>query len=443
MTALYLISIIIFAFATKIKWIIPAIILHEFLLIGLTTWNILPNLILHGYDVMILCLFLRLLNFKYEEKNSLSKIILLICIYSLLTMLVFATPIDAFLMGARILIIPLLLVYIFTTIRITSKLFKLLVKWMIYIGILESVISFGQFLYFGGTGDWAGGSLGSGGTNQLMLFQISLIAYILDRSLFDKNLNLPKVFLILILSIPIVVGSSKLGIILLPLIFLLFTTKYQLNFKFNLQAIVMLGLMAYLSFYIFNGLISERDKEVLFDQEQMSTYNDAGVIDEGRSISRGSIVPITIDFLQRNENIYTGVGLGNLYYSETVSGNRINSTNRYMATRSGFVKVFGELGLIGFLLYLLFYWKLWKSAVPDKFVKKTNVSYFCFATILILQFLANTFYSGTYFKGAPNVFLLIIFGYLFSKNNIKLLSVIKNARKLAIRKEQKLANVHP
>jgi hypothetical protein len=414
MTFAYFILIIFLSLIIKKKWVIPFILVHEFLLVGLSTWGIVPGFMFHGYDVLIISLFFRFVNFRSIVKDNILKITILIVLFSVISIYIFSTSLEAYIMGFRILIVPLLLVNVFVNINISVLNYIKLFRLLILIGIIQVIISFGQYVYFGGAGDWAGGSLGAGGTNQLMLFQVMIIILILDKSLSANKFNIKNIFLIILLCIPILVGSSKLGLLLVPIIILIFFLKYQFKSGFNIKIIGSVGLLAILALYLFQSLVSERDLQILSDKDEFDTYNNAGIIDDGRAMSRGSILPLTLVFIDRNDAFVTGVGLGNLYNSESVSGNKINSLTMYMATRIGFVKVFGELGLIGLVLFILLYYNIIRKENKARLSSAREVSYFAFTIMVLIMLIANSFYSGVYFKGAGNIVLLIVFGYLIS-----------------------------
>ncbi len=414
MSFIYFLLIGLISLVIKKKWILPLIILHEFLLIGLTTWDLVPKFIAHGYDFLVIFLFIRFVDLRKFGKNIFLKLSVAIIIYSLITMFIFNTSIEVFIMGFRTTIIPLLLFTTIISINIPYLEYSKVLKWIINISIFQVIISICQFLYLGEAGDSVGGTLGSNASNQLMLFQVTVICLILDSAFKSKSFTVQNFFLVLFLSIPPLVGSSKLGLIIIPLVFLIFLIKYQMKGGFSIQMIGVSILLLTFGYYLFQGLITERDLKILSDREELENYNEAGIIDEGRSMARGSIVPLTLNFLNKKNVLLTGVGLGNLYYSENVLGNSIHSNNQYMATRIGFVKVLGELGLIGMVIIIIFYRNIIKMVRSNKLIFVTKVSYFCMIIITLIIFISNTIYSGTYLKGAGNITLLVVFGYLYS-----------------------------
>jgi len=236
-----------------------------------------------------------------------------------------------------------------------------------------------------------------------ILLKLPLLIYLINQECSSKHkkylLNLIQICSL----IAIVILQSRLAIILLPIIYLsiFFFTSFTIK-KFLTPIIVIL-----ISFFLVLGsfkTILNSESEFQFD-----------ILDDTSLNQRIGYYFNGIELIK--ENPFLGKGLGSwkiesLRFSEH-SGDK---TIIPYYVHNDFIQIFVELGVVGFLLYLLFFGFLYKQLFKEKF---SNESSF-FLIVIISIFLIDTLLNFPFYRPQEIMPFLFISSFIFfqTKKNI-------------------------
>lgn len=266
-------------------------------------------------------------------------------------------------------------VFMFTEKQIDSQL-KLLLAFVLLQGPLAL---YQKFIQFGvrSSGDYISGTLTSGG--QIPILLAGAIAILTAFYLRQRITTARYAAFLALMAVPVMLSESKASIGYIPLAFIVpIITNYRSarnrkNGKQTLGVLVLLAVvgLAFVSTYDYFaqfGRESRRDGLVaFFTSGSAAGYLNRGAVDARRINKTGYVDLIILPLVELSDEPFKllfGLGIG------SVSGSALESladdmpdTSDYSARVGSSVSQFlWEIGVLGLLLYLIFFYMLYRDA---------------------------------------------------------------------------------
>lgn len=244
----------------------------------------------------------------------------------------------------------LMLILFFLFLQVPVSLYQRLIK---YEGVL--------------TGDVITGTVQLSST--LTLLMMSAIAILFGLYIKEKLKLSVFLLLCLVLFIPTTINETKVTLFLIPLIItitLFFDKSYTATKKLN---VAVLGFFLIIIFIpVYNFFILPRTGQgisgFITDKREMQKYFYEGTDQEDLSeVRRGDALAYAYeDLIKRPVNFIIGLGAGNVVDSVFINmkGKYIDK-QKYRAGRITASIVFWELGLLGLMIYLTYYYFIYKD----------------------------------------------------------------------------------
>jgi len=228
------------------------------------------------------------------------------------------------------------------------------------------------------TGDWTVGTLGDSGTLSIFLACLICVAAALY---IRKTIDLKRFIIIFaVLLVPTLINETKGTLIFLPIGLLLVFT-YAANpgkrLKYIFTALMFVTLFVSIYIPVYDALGKDREyavplTEFLTDQRRLERYfvTDKGVGSEGE-VGRGDALMVPFYFLAK-EPIHLAFGLGMGNAAESALGQQFNGAYAPLLAQfliTGFTRIALELGFLGVLLVIVFFWAVYKDA---RYVARMN-----------------------------------------------------------------------
>jgi len=300
------------------------------------------------------------------------------------------------------------LVYTFSDQQINRQL-----KFLLTLSLLQFPVTVYQRLIkyeVGRTGDLIGGTLGASTSGTLSIYLSCVIALVVAFYLKGKISRWVLIILLAFLVIPMTLNETTISLLVLP--FALFSPvifvpgiREKVKNFFPILILTMVALMTFLQVY--DHFRASRSKPNLLE---WATPDNVTQYLSGRgtqSIGRFKSIDLAIKYLNEEDNLLMGVGIGNASpsVSEKLTGSYHKKYWQAEPTKVYLTRVLWEMGIIGVLLYIYFFSIVFFDAV---YLRKHSdtVGAISLGWISVVIIIAGSF---VYLK----TFDANIFGYLF------------------------------
>lgn len=278
-----------------------------------------------------------------------------------------------------------------------ESLVRMINRFLYIFLIIQIPVSIQQFLEMG-AGDYVGGTFGLGGSG-VLTFTVYLSTYYLMIQNFDPNnfvRSILKRSYLLILWLPSFINETKISFVLMILFFLLLL---PLNIKSIFNSVIIFLVLIPVLFYfdsVYTKTTGHGFLDEIFQEEYVTRYLFG---DSDMDFSQTGDIPrftkIILAFqIQKKETHYFGNGAGQFKGGTTLSLTPFATSYMWLlqGSRPMLFLVFVQMGLLGYIIYALFWLKLFSNAWNNKkFKYSRNFSLYLMAAYIIIMFYNQSF----------------------------------------------------
>lgn len=269
---------------------------------------------------------------------------------------------------------------------------KMMNRFLLVFLIIQIPVSFQQFIEMG-AGDYVGGTFGLGGSG-ILTFTVYLSTYYLMIQNFDPNnfvRSILKRSYLLILWLPSFINETKISFVLMILFFLLLL---PLNIKSIFNSVIIFLVLIPVLFYfdsVYTKTTGHGFLDEIFQKEYVTKYlfgaSDMDLAQTG-DIPRFKKIILAFQ-IQKKEIHYFGNGAGQFKGGTTLSLTPFATSYMWLlqGSRPMLFLVFVQMGLLGYIIYALFWLKLFSNSWKNKkFKYSRNLSLYLMAAYIIIMF---------------------------------------------------------
>ncbi|NLZ75915.1 MAG: hypothetical protein GX914_05365 [Erysipelotrichia bacterium] len=232
---------------------------------------------------------------------------------------------------------------------------------------------------------------------------IFLLMSVIFHKLMDKAVYLILFFLMFYIFIQIGTKVSVYGLLLPPIILLIFLLRK----KNNIKEIIKVG-----SVFLLSGLLILFSKTIVRDFSKLNNpvVNDT-ILNKTNAILSGRLEFLKMignKFINSPINVFL-LGLGHQENGVLLKGVEMD-----------FFDILFNFGIFGFLIYLVFTLIVFKEAIFNIFKKDTSLEKYTFSVTLIIGMSIGILIGHVYLAPAVSTYLALISGYVFLReDNLK------------------------
>ena len=374
--------------------------------------------------VVILSIISRILIYRESiPKNPVNLPFLLLITWGFFSAIVNMINISAAVQGLRVLIEPFAFYYSILFLCRKEDTYKPLLLVFFILSVIQLPIQLIQLnKYYGISPDLITGSLGTGFANTLGYFQS--ISLFLSIGLYHQRKSVGSGLLILLFIISIVLSSARFLFFFLPVAIFIIHRPIKSVIKNNkniIQLFIFLSiivLILFTSIYVFEGKVWSRSLTYWLNLKRLIRVQFNTEENMGR-------IGYFFELFDQLSDFRLLTGLGPLMwgskpasfdysplYRKVVSGNLTNTIP------SQFIVVIGEYGLIGVLLYMVIFIRIYLS---NK--NKTLIYYLEYKRILgfalngaLLLFIVGASIQNLWFNQVTSYYFWVVVAGVLSKN---------------------------